>query len=66
VQFSIVDQRPLQSGLVKLCQERNVTLLCYGTLLGGFLTDQWLGVSEPDSKTLESASEEKVRMEMGT
>lgn len=62
VQLSILDQRPLHSGLAQLCQERNVTLLCYGTLLGGFLTDQWLDAKEPDPKAFDNVSEEKVRL----
>lgn len=47
--------------LLLVMQERNVTLLCYGTLLGGFLSDRYLGVEEPDPATFQSSSEEKVR-----
>jgi aryl-alcohol dehydrogenase-like predicted oxidoreductase len=46
VQYSLLDRRP-QHGLVALGLERGVQLLCYGTLAGGFLTDQWLGKDEP-------------------
>ena len=38
VQLSLLDRRPL-GGLAELCLERGVTLLCYGTLAGGLLTD---------------------------
>ena len=38
VQFSLLDRRPLK-GLTDLCRERGVTLLCYGTLAGGLLSD---------------------------
>lgn len=37
-----------------------MTLLCYGTLLGGFLTDRYLGMHEPNPSTFQSTSEEKV------
>jgi aryl-alcohol dehydrogenase-like predicted oxidoreductase len=46
VQYSLLDRRP-QHGLVALGIERGVQLLCYGTLAGGFLTEQWLGKDEP-------------------
>jgi aryl-alcohol dehydrogenase-like predicted oxidoreductase len=46
VQYSLLDQRP-ENGLVALCQERGMKLLCYGTVAGGFLSERWLGVPEP-------------------
>jgi aryl-alcohol dehydrogenase-like predicted oxidoreductase len=46
VQYSLLDRRA-QHGLVALGMERGVQLLCYGTLAGGFLTEQWLGKDEP-------------------
>ncbi len=46
VQYSLLDQRP-ENGLVALCAERGVKLLCYGTLAGGFLSERWLGAPEP-------------------
>ncbi|WP_262298221.1 aldo/keto reductase [Microvirga sesbaniae] len=45
-QYSVLDQRP-ENGLVALCQERGMKLLCYGTVAGGFLSERWLGVPEP-------------------
>jgi aryl-alcohol dehydrogenase-like predicted oxidoreductase len=45
-QYSLLDRRP-QHSLVALGIERGVQLLCYGTLAGGFLTEQWLGKEEP-------------------
>ena len=38
VQFSLLDRRP-RKGLADLCRERGVTLLCYGTLAGGLLSE---------------------------
>jgi aryl-alcohol dehydrogenase-like predicted oxidoreductase len=46
VQYSPVDRRP-ERGMLELCRERGVALLCYGSLLGGLLSDRYLGASEP-------------------
>ncbi|KAI0745418.1 Aldo/keto reductase [Earliella scabrosa] len=47
VQFSLVDIRPLYA-MAEACHKHNVKLLTYGTMCGGFLSDQWLGKEEPD------------------
>ncbi len=47
VSFSLLDQRAA-GPLSKLCLERGVKLLAYGTLAGGLLTDRYLGRPEPD------------------
>ena len=46
VQYSVLDQRPEQA-MVEFCEEQGITLLCYGTVAGGFLTDRYLGASKP-------------------
>jgi aryl-alcohol dehydrogenase-like predicted oxidoreductase len=46
VQYSLVDRRPSRS-MAALCAERGVRFLCYGSLLGGFLSERWLGAAEP-------------------
>lgn len=46
VQYSLLDRRPATT-LAALCQRSGMQLLCYGSLAGGFLTDVWLGQSEP-------------------
>jgi aryl-alcohol dehydrogenase-like predicted oxidoreductase len=46
VQYSLLDDRP-EHGLVTLCRDRGVHLLCYGSVAGGFLSDDWLGRPEP-------------------
>lgn len=46
VQYSMLDNRPEKS-LVELCEVHNMFLLCYGTVAGGFLSEQWLGAHEP-------------------
>ena len=46
VQYSILDRRPAL-GLVDWARDHDMTLLCYGTLAGGFLTPAWLGKPDP-------------------
>ncbi len=46
VQYSVLDDRPA-GALARLCAERDVHLLCYGTVAGGFLSERWLGAPEP-------------------
>ncbi|KAI0812576.1 NADP-dependent oxidoreductase domain-containing protein [Irpex lacteus] len=47
IQFSLIDTRPLH-GMSDVCEKHGVKLLTYGTLCGGFLSDQWLDKPEPD------------------
>jgi aryl-alcohol dehydrogenase-like predicted oxidoreductase len=47
VQFSLIDLRPLH-GMADVCQRHGVKLLTYGSLCGGFLSDKWLHVPEPN------------------
>ncbi|WP_370400395.1 aldo/keto reductase [Sulfitobacter sp. JB4-11] len=46
VQYSILDRRP-ENGLTTWAAARELQLLCYGTLAGGFLTERWLGADDP-------------------
>ncbi|KAF4637234.1 hypothetical protein G7Y89_g850 [Cudoniella acicularis] len=48
VPCSVIDRRITRGGLDNLCIERDVGLLCYGTLLGGFLSEKWVGKPEPE------------------
>eukprot|EP00445_Apocalathium_hangoei_P004081 CAMPEP_0203848984 /NCGR_PEP_ID=MMETSP0359-20131031/5921_1 /ASSEMBLY_ACC=CAM_ASM_000338 /TAXON_ID=268821 /ORGANISM="Scrippsiella Hangoei, Strain SHTV-5" /LENGTH=450 /DNA_ID=CAMNT_0050764667 /DNA_START=23 /DNA_END=1375 /DNA_ORIENTATION=+ len=47
VQLSLLDQRAATSGLLELCREHGVAVLCYGTVAGGLLSERWLGAAEP-------------------
>jgi aryl-alcohol dehydrogenase-like predicted oxidoreductase len=49
LQYSLLDDRPAH-GMVELCRERGVALLCYGTVAGGFLSDRWLGQPAPEGE----------------
>ena len=46
VSFSVVDRRAA-GDLSALCTAKGVKLLAYGTLCGGFLSENWLGKPEP-------------------
>ncbi|MEI8296789.1 MAG: aldo/keto reductase [Pseudomonadota bacterium] len=46
LQYSLLDARPAQA-MVGFCQQHGIGLLCYGTVLGGFLSERWLGAAEP-------------------
>lgn len=49
VQYSLLDQRP-RNGMIDLCRRRNIALLCYGTVAGGFLSERWVARREPGSE----------------
>jgi len=46
VQISLLDPRA-QNGLVAACREAGMALFGYGPLAGGFLSEAWLGLSDP-------------------
>ena len=35
--------------MIEKCRSYGISLLCYGTVAGGFLSDRWLGRPEPAS-----------------
>lgn len=47
VSFSLIDRRG-SGPLAQVCADHDVKLLAYGTICGGFLSDKWVGVHEPD------------------
>jgi aryl-alcohol dehydrogenase-like predicted oxidoreductase len=46
VQYSLLDDRPTH-GMAELCRLHDISLLCYGTVSGGFLSERWLGKPAP-------------------
>jgi aryl-alcohol dehydrogenase-like predicted oxidoreductase len=48
VQYSLLDARPAKH-MVKAAKDHGVSLLCYGTVAGGFLSDRWLDMPEPEA-----------------
>jgi aryl-alcohol dehydrogenase-like predicted oxidoreductase len=60
VQYSLVDRRP-EARMAALCRAHGVGLLAYGTLLGGLLSEKYLGRPAPDRSDLDTASLQKYR-----
>jgi aryl-alcohol dehydrogenase-like predicted oxidoreductase len=60
VQFSLIDMRP-EVQMTKFCQENNISLLTYGTLCGGLLSENYLNKPEPRNNNLTTASLRKYK-----
>jgi aryl-alcohol dehydrogenase-like predicted oxidoreductase len=60
VQHSLIDRRP-DSRMSAWCRDHDVALLAYGTLLGGLLSEHWLGRPEPGRADLPTASLRKYK-----
>ncbi len=58
VSGSMLDTR-FTTKLAPYALANGVGLLCYGTLLGGFLSERWLGAAEPDWESLSTWSQLK-------
>ncbi len=55
VQYSLIDRRP-EVVMAEFCQESGASLLAYGTVCGGLLSDRYLGQPEPPRALLNTAS----------
>ena len=60
VQYSIIDRRP-EVRMVQFCQDNDISLLAYGTLCGGLLSEGYLGRPEPTRRELNTASLSKYK-----
>ncbi len=60
VQYSIVDRRP-EVKMVHFCRKNNISLLTYGTVCGGLLSERYLGKSEPRPYELNTPSLRKYK-----
>ncbi|MBA3323995.1 MAG: aldo/keto reductase [Rhodobacteraceae bacterium] len=60
VQYSLLDRRPAET-MQQAATARGVSLICYGTVAGGFLSDRWLGAQEP-AEPLENRSLTKYKL----
>src|SRR5271167_1176053 len=60
VQYSLVDRRP-EVRMARFCSDHSMTLLAYGTLLGGLLSEKYLGRPEPRRSELNTASLQKYK-----
>jgi len=60
VQYSLIDRRPA-ARMAAWCVAHGVSLLAYGTLLGGLLSEKYLGRPEPGRADLTTASLKKYK-----
>ena len=60
VQYSIIDRRP-EVKMIPFCLEHNTSLLAYGTICGGLISERYLGTVEPSSAELNTASLRKYK-----
>ena len=60
VQYSILDQRP-EKLMAPFFAKHGIKILSYGTLLGGFFSEKYLGVDEPHRGDLTTASLQKYK-----
>ncbi len=60
VQYSLVDSRP-GDYMAPLCEKHGMSLLTYGTLCGGLLSDRYLDQPEPGRGELTTASLQKYK-----
>jgi len=60
VQYSLIDRRP-GARMAGFCRDRGIALLTYGTLLGGLLSEKYLGRPEPGWSELNTASLQKYK-----
>ncbi len=58
--FSLLDQRAA-GDMARLCEDKGVRILAFGTLAGGFLTERWLDVPEPGMNDLSTWSQMKYK-----
>jgi aryl-alcohol dehydrogenase-like predicted oxidoreductase len=60
VQYSIIDRRP-EVKMAAYCEQNNITLLTYGTVCGGLLSEKYSGKAEPGRSELDTASLRKYK-----
>jgi aryl-alcohol dehydrogenase-like predicted oxidoreductase len=60
VQYSLVDRRP-EVQMAAFCRDHGISLLTYGTVLGGLLAEKYLGQPEPTRAALNTASLQKYQ-----
>ena len=56
VQLSALDRRPVQSGMADWCADNDVSLIAYGTVGSGILSDRYLNRDAPSSEEKNTAS----------
>ncbi|HYY86333.1 MAG TPA: aldo/keto reductase, partial [Nitrososphaeraceae archaeon] len=60
IQYSIIDRRP-EVKMIPFCSKHNISLLTYGTLCGGLLSEKYLEKPEPSITDLYTLSLQKYK-----
>ncbi|HEU4482106.1 MAG TPA: aldo/keto reductase [Nitrososphaeraceae archaeon] len=60
VQYSIVDRRP-EVKMIPFCMEHNISLLAYGSICGGLVSERYLGRTAPSTAELDTLSLRKYK-----
>ena len=60
VQYSLIDRRP-EVAMAEFCRSHDISLLTYGSLAGGLLSERYLGAREPGRGELNTASLQKYK-----
>ena len=60
ISYSVIDQRAKEE-MAGFCRSNKVSLLAYGTLAGGFLSEDWLGAEDPGVEHLRKWSQMKYK-----
>jgi len=55
VSYSLIDARP-EKHMLEFCLANNIKILAFGTLLGGLLSEKYLGVPEPSRSDMNTSS----------
>ena len=60
VQYSIIDRRP-EVKMIPFCLKHNISLLAYGSLCGGLMSERYLGRIQPSTAELNTLSLRKYK-----
>jgi aryl-alcohol dehydrogenase-like predicted oxidoreductase len=55
IQYSIIDRRP-EVKMIPFCQKHHISLLAYGSLCGGLMSDHYFGRKKPSAAELDTLS----------
>jgi aryl-alcohol dehydrogenase-like predicted oxidoreductase len=65
VQYSIIDRRP-EVKMIPFCLRHNISLLCYGSVCGGLMSERYLGIPQPSTAELNTVSLQKYKKMIDT
>ena len=65
VQYSIIDRRP-EVKMIPFCRKHNISLLTYGSICGGLLSERYVGIPEPSLTDLNTLSLQKYKKMIDT